>query len=141
MTREQIYGALFAKLSAIPGVVTASRRLLHWSDVSPASQPSLFQVQKSETVTQQSAFQAVWKFHIDLYLYAFSPDSNVSGSTILNPIVDLIEQALSPPDGMQAQTLGGLVKYCHIVGQIITDEGVLGQQAVAVIPVEILVNS
>jgi hypothetical protein len=36
-------------------------------------------------------------------------------------------------------TLGGLVNYCRIEGDIETDEGLLGEQAVAIIPVSILV--
>jgi hypothetical protein len=36
--------------------------------------------------------------------------------------------------------LGGLVQHCWIAGRITTDEGVLGGQSVAIVPVEILVS-
>ena len=37
------------------------------------------------------------------------------------------------------QTLGGLAAHAWTAGKIETDEGVLGGQAVAIVPVEILV--
>jgi hypothetical protein len=52
----------------------------------------------------------------------------------LNQLVDAIELALSPGPAFEEQTLGGLVSHCRIVGEIETDEGVLGDQAVAIIP-------
>ena len=33
MNREAIYSALWAKLEALDGFVTKSRKLLHWNDV------------------------------------------------------------------------------------------------------------
>ena len=36
------------------------------------------------------------------------------------------------------QTLGGLVSDCWISGKIETDEGALGGQAVAIIPIEMI---
>ena len=38
-------------------------------------------------------------------------------------------------------TLGGLVNHCFIKGQIITDEGLLQKQALAIIPLEVLTTS
>ena len=40
MNRETIHAALFARLSAVPGFVTASRRLKHWSDTPGGEQPA-----------------------------------------------------------------------------------------------------
>jgi hypothetical protein len=141
MTRETIYAALFAKVSAISGLVTASRRLRHWSDVKSSEQPALFQIQKTEDPTQKRGLPTVWNLDADLYLYVHSgKDHSAIPSTQLNRFLDAIEAALAPTDPVtNAQTLGGLVSHCWISGRIETDEGVLGDQAVAIIPVAILV--
>lgn len=141
MTREPIYAALFAKLSAIPGLVTTSRRLLHWSDVQAAAQPALFQAQKKELQQPKKGLPAKVTLQCDIYLYVNTGnDLTVTPATTLNPLMDAIEAALAP-DAMGVQTLGGTVSHCWIEGEIITDEGVLGPQGVMVIPVFILANN
>jgi len=52
--------------------------------------------------------------------------------------LDEIEKALEPQDE-ETLTLDGLVSHCRIEGEIETDEGMLDTQAVAVIPISILV--
>lgn len=138
MTREPVYAALFALLSGAAPFVTASRRLRHWSDVGPAEQPALFVVQKSETAERRAGLPAKWRASVDVYIYAHAPDDATSPATVLNPLLDAIEAALAPAGGA-VQTLGGLASHAWIAGKIETDEGVLGGQAVAIVPVEILV--
>ena len=137
--REPIYSALFALLQGLD-LKTVSRRLKHWADVSPVEQPAIFQIQKREIPIQKRLIPTIWKLDLDLYLYVNSGDDpQASPEIILNPILDEIE-ALFPPsdeDG-PAQTLGGLVSHCWISGPIETSEGVLGEQEVAIIPLEIL---
>ncbi|HUB94285.1 MAG TPA: hypothetical protein VL993_00120 [Stellaceae bacterium] len=143
MTREPIYAALFALLSDAAAFATASRRLRHWAEVAPAEQPALFQVQKRETAKEAEGSPTVWRAEVDLYLYCQAPDDETPPATILNPLVDAIEAALLPAGADLAtgtQSLGGLVKHCWIAGAIETDEGALGGQAVAIIPIEILVT-
>jgi len=61
-------------------------------------------------------------------------------SVQINQILDELEAALAPPPGPSfKQTLGGLVEHCWINGEIQTDEGTLGNQAVAIIPIRMLV--
>lgn len=76
----------------------------------------------------------------DVYIYVKTDGE--SPSSLLNPLLDAVEQALQPqhPDINQWQTLGGLATHCWIEGTIETDEGTLGDQAVAIIPINILVN-
>lgn len=135
MTREPIYAALFALLSDIPGVVLSSRRLRHWTDVPPEEQPALFVTQGNEQADTLTGQPTKWLLSVDVYIYANT--ANGSPSTILNPIIDSVVDALMPITG-NIQTLGGLVSYCRVSGQIETDEGLLGDQAVAIIPIEIL---
>ena len=137
MTREPIYSALFALLSGAAPFVTASRRLRHWSDVGPAEQPALFVVQKSETAERRAGLPAKWRASVDVYVYAHAPDDVTSPATVLNPLLDAVEMVLAPQGAVQ--TLGGLASHAWIAGKIETDEGVLAGQAVAILPVEILV--
>ena len=142
MTREDIYKALFVLIqtaATAAGAKTCSRKLRHWADVPAAEQPTIFQIQRNETSTQQRGVPAKWTLNVDIYVYVNTgKDPKAAPSTLLNPILDAIEAVMSPcePDG--PQTLGGLVSHCWIAGTIETAEGVLGSQEVAIIPVEIV---
>jgi len=137
ITREPIYAALFAKIQMVSGVTTISRRLLHWSDVPAENQPAIFQVQRHEDPIQQRGIPAKWKLYADLYVYVNTgADPYASPAILLNPIIDAIETALGPDASTGFQTLGGLVSHCWISGRIETSEGALGQQEVAIIPIE-----
>jgi hypothetical protein len=141
MTREPIYEALFALLSGAADFSTASRRLRHWSAVEAAEQPALFQVQKRETAKESQGSPTEWRAEIDVYVYCQAPDDETPPTSVLNPLLDALEAALLPAGADLAtgtQSLGGLVKHCWIAGAIETDEGALGGQAVAIVPIEIL---
>jgi hypothetical protein len=143
MNREPIYAALFATVATAVNFVTASRRLRHWGDVGPAEQPALFQAQKSETAKRTRGLPPRWTLEVDLYIYAQAPDELTAPATVLNPLLDAVDAALAPGGADVAtgtQTLGGLVSHCWIAGKIQTDEGVLGGQAVAIVPIEIMVG-
>jgi hypothetical protein len=138
--RETIQAALFQRVAAIPGFTTASRRLKHWTDVAPAEQPALFQVQKGETWTSRNGLPPARRLSVELFVYVTtSADPRVAPSQIMNPLIDAIEAALAPDPGRQTQDLGGLVEHAWIAGRIESDEGLLGDQAVAIVPVDILI--
>lgn len=137
-SRETIYGALFTLLSGISGL-TISRRLKHWADLPKSQQPALFIVQRTETAATQSGQPTRWTLHCDLYLYCHSTDPAIAPITVANGILDQITTMLDMQPAFGKQTLGGLVSYCRIQGAIQTDEGVLDDQSVCIIPVEILV--
>ena len=140
MNREQIYSALFAKLQAVAGFTTVSRRLKLWDDVPQSEQPALFMAQKRESATGEPGLNRVWTFEVDVYLYARTcDDKEESPATTINPLVDAVIAALAPDPITNKQTLGGLVQHAWIEGTIETDEGVLGEQGVAVIPILIKV--
>jgi hypothetical protein len=139
-TREQIAQALLAQLSGIGGIATIGRRLWHWTDVEPAERPALFQVQKSESWQQQRGLPPRVTLHMELYLYVgTAADPAAPPVAELNPLIDAIQSALAPGPGSAVQTLGGLVEHAWVSGRIETDEGVLGDLAVAIIPVDILI--
>ena len=141
MTREPIYSALFSivqGIAVLTGVKTISRRLVHWSDVDKSIQPAIYQVQRYEDPVQLRGVPTKWKMYVDLYVYVnSSQDSHASPSILLNPILDAIE-ALFPADADRTQTLGGLVSHCWIHSKIETSEGSLGDQEVAIVPIEIV---
>jgi hypothetical protein len=142
ITREPIFAALWALAAEAENFATASRRLRHWSDVGPAEQPALFMSEKGSIAEQRPprGTPAVWKLFADLYLYAHSSDPYLPPASILNPLLDAIEAALmpSPANGIQDLGLPSMVKHAYIAGRIETDEGVLGDQAIAIVPIEIL---
>jgi hypothetical protein len=143
--REQIYAALWSLASGAASFATKERRLRHWSQVTPAEQPALFMAEKQgRAAVPVLGAPTVWTLKADLYLYVHSSDPYLSPATLLNPLIDAVEAALWPttigPGGRFVQTLGlpGIVQHAQISGDIETDEGVLGDQAIAIIPVEIL---
>jgi hypothetical protein len=137
--RELIYSQLFARFSALPGVRTASRILKHWNDVPSEMQPAVYVAQTTETAIEQpSPLAQKWRLSVDLYLYV-STSGQVPPATLLNPLLDAIEQALVPHPSTGRCTLGiEGVEWAAIDGTIETDEGTLGNQAVAIVPISIV---
>jgi hypothetical protein len=82
----------------------------------------------------------VWTLRIALHLYAHSSDPYLAPATVLNPLLDAVEAALAPSGVTGVQDLGlpATVQHAYIAGKIETDEDALGNQAIAIIPVEIL---
>jgi hypothetical protein len=140
VSREAAYSALFAKLQGAAGFTTYSRVLRHWNDVGPGEQPALFQAQRDQEIMPRSkGLPPKRVLRAQVYVYVWSQDPTVSPSIALNNLIDAVEASLDPDPVTNAQTLGGLVSHCWIEGSIETDEGTLGQQAVAIIPINILV--
>ena len=104
----------------------------------------MFLAQKSETAEQSRGLPTKWICDVDAYVYCHAPDELPAPTTILNPLLDTIEAALAPFAGgdiaANAQTLGGLAYRAWIDGKIETDEGTLGGQAVAIVPIRITVS-
>lgn len=140
IAREAAYAALFARVSTVRGFQTVSRQLKAWADVPQPDQPALF-VAQGKQIAEAIAdnMPTRWKLTAELYVYVLNNDPGlVLSCTTLNDLVDAIEAVLRPTPGFERQTLGGVVEHCRISGDIETDEGVLGAQAVAIIPIEIL---
>ena len=139
--RESIYCALWELGSSAARFASADRRLRHWADVSPAEQPALFMSEKGgQAAVKRLGAPIVWTLYAEFYLYAHSSDPYLAPTTILNPLLDALETALapSPTTGIQNLGLPEMVQHAYISGKVQTDEGVLGDQAIAIVPVEIL---
>jgi len=145
VSRETVYAALFALVTSVPGIRTQSRRLIHWADVNAADQPALFQVQSHQAPQQTGrGMPPKWLLRAELYLYANAgSDPHVIPAQQLNTLIDAIEAALKPATGndiiQNVQTLGGIVSHCWLDGEIEVFDGALGEQAVAIVPISILV--
>lgn len=139
--RESIYSALWTVGAGAARFTIASRRLRHWSEVMPAEQPALFMSEKGgHAAVRKLGAPIVWTLYAEFYVYAHSSDPYSTPGTIINPLLDALEAALapSPTTGIQNLGLPEMVQHAYIAGKIETDEGVLGDQAIAVVPVEIL---
>jgi hypothetical protein len=97
--------------------------------------------QQSETAaTPTLGAPTVWTLAVELHLYAHSSDPYQAPAIVLNPLLDAVEAALAPSPATGVQDLGlpSMVQHAYVAGKIKTDEGTLGDQALAVIPIEIL---
>lgn len=143
-TRKAIFDALYARLGTVQGVTTLGRRLRSFDEVQPSEQPALFMQPGSQVAENTPGLPVKWRLAVDLYLYVH--DTTAAGpSELLQELLDRIEAALratsAEAHGEDAPTtLGGLVLACQIAGPIESDEGSLGAQAVAIVPLELLVS-
>lgn len=140
-TRESIYQALFTGIDALAGIKTVSRRLAHWADVTSDTQPYVGISQAKETADTTTGTGTRWQWQVDLYLYTWSETDQIA-STKLNNALDELCNALNyvhPVTGKNQLGLPADVQWCRVDGTIETDEGTLGQQSVAIIPVTILI--
>lgn len=150
MNRETLYAAVFAFFSALtaggsPLFKSATRSLTTWESVSPDDSPALLVRQRTEQAERRKGFPTKWRLNIDLFLYAHTGANNdptIIPAHVLNPLLDAIEGALVVDDqSNDACTLGGLVSHCAINGAVEIYQGNLGDEAVAIVPIEILVIS
>jgi hypothetical protein len=141
IARESIYAALWALGAGAASFASANRRLRHWADVAPAEQPALFMSEKGgHAVMKALGGPIAWTLYADFYIYVHSSDPYLAPALLLNPLLDALEAALAPPLATGIQNLGlpAMVQHAYISGKVETDEGVLGDQAIAIVPVEIL---
>ena len=137
-SRESVYAALFSVLQTLPGVTTCSRRLVNVQGLEPERFPAAYQMQDEQqtyykgTTPTHNVWKASW------ILYAYQSDETQPISPLLNSMVDAVAILLTPDPGQPAVTLGGLVTHVGIDGTVQVFEGVLGDRAVAVVPISIV---
>lgn len=155
-TREQVFSALAALLSDVPGINSVSRRMSMPADFDGSNLlPRLMIWEQNETTIHTGSNQGLgippkrtWDAWLVIYFTnpsvmspGTNPDSLVPGATIINPILDAIEAALAPNVVTNTQTLGGLVSHAWIEGPTTVALGDVDTQGFggAVIPVRMLV--
>lgn len=140
MNREAIYSALWAKLEALDGFTTKSRRLLHWNDVNRYDQPALFMAQGNQQVITITGQESKWLLNADIYIYVQTDGE--PPAPIINPLIDAVcntVNAIHPITGRSDLMVeDAVIEYCRVEGTIETDEGTLGNLAIAIIPIVIL---
>lgn len=148
MNRETIYAGLFEKFSTLttggsPLFKTATRKPKVWEQVAPEDQPALLMRQVAEDGEHRKGLSTKWVFKVELLVYVNSngaTDPDVIPSQLLNPLLDAIEASFVIDDRLNnACTLGGLVAYAAIDGTVQLFSA-LGDEAVAIVPVRVLVN-
>ena len=150
MTREPIDAALFAFFSAVAAgdgsklFKTATRKVDTWDQVPPEDCPALLLLPRTELAVRKKGLPTKWTGEYDLLLYVHTGaqnDPTVVPAQLLNPLLDAIEAAIQVDDiANNAATLGGLVSHCAIEGQIQKFLGSLGDEATAIVPIQILTS-
>ena len=137
-SREIVWGALFDALRAIPCINLCTRKLKAWQECPKEDQPAIYLTQTGEDRVQKPGIPAKYLLEGNIYIYV-SVETGEAGY-VLNPVLDAIDLALEPDETSGVQTLGGIVHHCWVEGQTQIFEGSLGDEAVAVVPIKILVT-
>lgn len=140
VSREQVYATLFGYLQTASGFTNYSRVLRHWNEVPSEQQPIAMQMEGRQHADAPTLRLTKWTFHAEWYVYAHAANTSGDVVVLLNQLVDAAVATLEPGPAYDAQTLGDLVTSCRVQGDIETSEGRLGEQAVAIIPLIIIVN-
>lgn len=140
-TREEVIEALFTLLQTAPGFNLYSRRLRMWTDVPPEQQPALFLVEHSEArLNNLRGTPGRLQLMANVWIMVKTTDTTVIGGELLNDLIDAVEGVINNVDPkINVQTLGGLVNRCWVNGTIIKDPGDIDGQALAIVPINILV--
>lgn len=150
--REACFAALATRLTGLPGVVTFSRTFLGWDDESAVEKPAVFLTKGGESARSAADGVLVWRLEatVIVTVRVREADPAVAPSTILNEIITAVEERLERqplegpavgarfmenPDRSAGTSLGGVCRECKIEGEIVTDEGGLGLDGIAVIPI------
>lgn len=140
LDRELIFNKLLEVLSELKEFSTISRKLKLWTEISPSDMPALFITQNRDAVQTVRGMDQQITLYSDLYLYInIGNEIDANPYTELNPLVDKISELfMQQPYNMQ--TLGGLVHSAKVNGTVEYSGGLLGTTAIAIIPIEIIVN-
>ena len=138
ITRESIMQALFALLTASGPYQTTGRRLQLWTQI--AAQPALFLRHSAEDYpARPTRIPPKTTIECEAWIYSKTGDPELAPDIAQNALLDGVELALAPPPGEEAQTLGGLVTHCWVEGRVEIHPGDLDNQAIAVVPIKMLV--
>lgn len=139
---EPAIAALFDHLKrTVVGIKTMSRRVKFWSDC--PNQPALFLRHIGETVEWPNARISKTTLHLEIWLYSQAGKNPEAAPDVeLNALIESVLNAFAPDDPMTGTfTLGGLLGmagYARVEGKIDRNPGDLDKQAIAVVPVNVL---
>ena len=141
MNREAAYTALFEWVKArTTAYRVTSRRLVHWTELAQADTPALYMTQGAQQPTQPKGQPYIWRLTGSFYIYTNNNNVDVPPSSLQNALLDELEAALKP-DNLQRQQLGTtFIDHFRFEGEIETDEGLLGDVTVAIVPFVMIVT-
>jgi hypothetical protein len=154
-TRQQVFTALMNYVQiyvpaptnpitnkVIP-YVTYSQLWESWTDVPPANQPAIFLRRGPQLFESKHAFGVTkLSFKCSLWIYFRTDGFKINPyypDQVTDPLIDGIEQAfqsLTPTP--QRNTLNNTVYHCWVEGQVFSDPGLVDDQGVIVVPINIL---
>jgi hypothetical protein len=140
LNREEVYSALFNVLDSlrVAGQLrTTSRRLKHIEQTDVSEFPCGHQVQQDENARAQGKLPTVWTLNAEWWLYV-QDSGDVALSTLLNPLLDKVTVLLDPETPLTLNTLSGRVYNANVSGTVEVIEGVLGDRALAIVPIRIV---
>jgi len=140
--REPIYEALFNLVWNAAPFKTHSRRWKSWTET--PEQPAIFMTQNAEDWRRVRGLPPVVALEVDLIIYSnVGTDPTILVSPPINALIQAVASALKPTTpgdvALNVQTLGGLVFRAWIEGRVEIREGMIQGQAIAMIPVKILI--
>lgn len=140
-TREQVYDALLAKLSAVTGIKEASRRRRPLNYFTPTNTPALMLVELKESYERKSAnLPPTRTLSVGaVIINDVGNDQNALPTTAINDAIDAIDAALKPSpvsDGLVHLGTGAYAIY--IQGEVEKAPGDITGKAIAVIPISII---
>ncbi len=143
--REAIFVALFGLLqTAYAWKQPPSRRLKLWTDVPLENRPAAFQFEgDDEEWSYPNSANPLVYLTANWFIYTDCKDPDSVGSTIMNTTLKAVSDALLPSGRdltTGRQTLGGLVQWARIQGNVTRVPGDIDGDGMAVVPIRILAN-
>lgn len=138
-TREAAVSALVNLVSgAYAWATPVSRRLKLWGDVPLFERPACFVFSGGNQSYQwQQSVDPKRQILLRLFIYTNAKDPTIVGATQLDNIMDALDAALAPAPGQTVQTLGGLVAWARIDGEVLIEPGDLDGDGLAIVPIRI----
>jgi hypothetical protein len=143
MNRNAIFEALYARLTAIQGLISSSRRVNYLITVPPSDQPAMAIESIEDAITAEPGRPNRVSLRYNVYVVAFDDGPNGPLPTVRD-LIDRIEAALAvqpneTPRSGNHTTLGNTVVAARIYGNIrFNVDPDQSEQGGAVIPVEVV---
>lgn len=151
--RTVVYAALVAhllaalKTSPAAGAVvfkTVEDGVRDFANVPPAERPYLGLTMAGETPHYLDATHGrpkAWTLSPAGWVYIRTKDDRGRPQASLATVLDALDDAIAPPPFEDFQTLGGVVHSARFMGTTETDEGNLGEDAVARVTFQLIVDA
>jgi hypothetical protein len=126
-------------LTFTTGFLTFSRRFQFPRQTT--EQPALFLREPREKLEYPNTSLQVQTLHVEMWLWTNAGQNpDIAPSVAVNSLLDAVQAQFAPDDATQNRyTLGGLVFWCRMSGDIDKDPGDASNQGVAIADVEIIV--